>query len=64
LSEADVKAIGELPSKEQLMAQVAGAINSLATKIAVAINEVPSSLARALNAYAEKEEGSSENDAA
>jgi large subunit ribosomal protein L10 len=55
LKEADVKALGDLPSKEQLMAQIAGAINALATKVAVGINEVPSSLARALQAVSEKE---------
>jgi len=44
-----------LPSKEQLLAQVAGAINSIATKLAISINEVPSSLARALQAYADKD---------
>lgn len=55
LSEADVKAIGDLPSKEQLMAQVAGALNALAGKIATGINEVPASLARALQAVADKE---------
>jgi len=27
--------------KEELMAQIAGALNALATKIAVGINEVP-----------------------
>jgi large subunit ribosomal protein L10 len=57
LKEPDVKALGDLPSKEQLMAQIAGAINALATKVAVGINEVPSSLARALQAYADKEKG-------
>ncbi len=57
LKEADVKALGDLPSKEQLMAQVAGALNALASKIAVGINEVPSSLARALQAHADKEKG-------
>ena len=55
LSESDVKALGDLPSKEQLMAQIAGAINGVATKLAVGINEVPGSLARALKAYAEKD---------
>ena len=65
LKEADVKALGDLPSKEQLMAQIAGAINGLATKIAVGINEVPSSLARALQAYADKDkDGSSAEEAA
>lgn len=60
LKESDVKALGDLPSKEQLMAQIAGAINALATKLAVGINEVPSSLARALQAYADKEKGGEE----
>ena len=55
LTEADVKAIADLPSKEQLMAQIAGAINGVATKLAVGINEVPSSLARALQAVADKD---------
>ena len=53
LSEKDIKAIGDLPSKEVLMAQIAGAINALATKLAVGINEVPSGLARALKQHAE-----------
>ncbi|WP_138496831.1 50S ribosomal protein L10 [Nostoc sp. PA-18-2419] len=59
LKEPDVKALGDLPSKEQLMGQIAGAINSLATKIAVGINEVPGSLARALQAVADAEKGDS-----
>ncbi|BAZ15143.1 50S ribosomal protein L10 [Calothrix sp. NIES-4071] len=61
LQEADVKALGDLPSKEQLLAQIAGAINAVATKIAVSINEVPASLGRALQAYADKDkEGATE----
>jgi len=55
LSEADVKAIADLPSKEQLMAQIAGALNALSTKIAVGVKEVPSSIARGLQAYADKD---------
>ncbi|KAF0652998.1 50S ribosomal protein L10 [Cyanobium sp. Copco_Reservoir_LC18] len=57
LSPDDIKAIGDLPSKEVLMAQIAGAINGLATKLAVGINEVPSGLARALKQHAESGEG-------
>jgi len=53
LSEKDIKAIGDLPSKEVLMAQIAGAINAVATKLAVGINEVPSGLARALKQHAD-----------
>ena len=55
LSQDDIKAIGDLPSKEVLMAQIAGSINALATKLAVGINEVPSGLARALKQHAESE---------
>jgi len=33
LEEDDVKALGDLPSKEELMAQIAGALNALATKM-------------------------------
>lgn len=53
LTEAEVKAIADLPSKEQLMAQIAGGLNALATKVAVGIKEVPSSIARGLQAYAD-----------
>jgi large subunit ribosomal protein L10 len=55
LDQNDIKAIGDLPSKEVLMAQIAGSINALATKLAVGINEVPSGLARALKQHAESE---------
>jgi len=55
LSQADIKAIGDLPSKEVLLAQIAGAINAVATKVAVGINEVPSGLARALKQVADGE---------
>ncbi|AFY99226.1 50S ribosomal protein L10 [Calothrix sp. PCC 6303] len=61
LKEADVKVLGDLPSKEQLMAQIAGALNAVTTKIAVGINEVPASLGRALQAVADKD-GSSSSD--
>ncbi len=56
LSQDEIKAIGNLPSKEELMAQIAGAINALATKVAVGINEVPSGLARTINQHAESGE--------
>ncbi|MCC5655559.1 50S ribosomal protein L10 [Nostoc sp. XA010] len=64
LKEPDVKVLGDLPSKEQLIAQIAGAINALATKIAVGINEVPGSLARALQAVSEQEQSGGSTDAA
>jgi len=49
LNEVEVKAIADLPSKEELIAQIAGAINSIPTKLAVGINEVPASLGRSIN---------------
>jgi len=55
LTPEQLKAIADLPSKEVLMAQIAGAINGVATKLAVAIKEVPQSLARAIQAIHEKE---------
>lgn len=66
LTENDVKAITELPTKEELIARIAGAINSIPTKLAVGvnavptklavgINEVPSSLVRAIKAASEKQ---------
>ena len=56
LPQDEIKAIGNLPTKEVLMAQIAGSLNALATKVAVGINEVPSGLARALNQHAESGE--------
>ncbi|MCM1983575.1 50S ribosomal protein L10 [Lyngbya confervoides] len=55
LSEAEVKALGDLPTKEVLMAQIAGALNAITAKVAIGVKEVPSSIARGLNAYATKE---------
>jgi large subunit ribosomal protein L10 len=49
LNEEQVKAIADLPSKEELIAQIAGAINSIATKLAVGVKEVPSSVVRGIN---------------
>ncbi|EAZ89518.1 50S ribosomal protein L10 [Crocosphaera chwakensis] len=49
LNEDQVKAIADLPSKEELIGQVAGAINSIATKLAVGVNEVPTSIGRGIN---------------
>ncbi len=56
LSKAQIEAIGDLPSKEQLMAQIAGGLNALATKIAVGVKEVPGSLVRSIKAVSEQEE--------
>ena len=66
LTEADVKAISELPSKEELMARLAGGLKAVSTKLAVGLNavpkqlavgikEVPASLVRAIKAVSELE---------
>ncbi len=56
LSPEQIKAIANLPTKEVLMAQIAGALNSVTTKVAVGINEIPSGLARSLKQHADNGE--------
>ncbi len=56
LTKEQVEALGDLPTKEQLYAQIAGSINALATKIAVGVKEVPGGLARAIQAVSEQED--------
>lgn len=56
LTKQQVEALGDLPSKDQLYAQIAGAINGLATKIAIGVKEVPASLARGIKAVSEKDD--------
>jgi large subunit ribosomal protein L10 len=55
LSDKDVKAIADLPSKEQLYAQIAGAANSIVANIATVVNEIPTGVARAVQAVADKQ---------
>jgi large subunit ribosomal protein L10 len=55
LTKAEAEAIADLPSKEELYAQIAGALNALATKIAVGVKEVPTSIARGIQAYADQD---------
>ncbi|PSP17559.1 MAG: 50S ribosomal protein L10 [Cyanobacteria bacterium QS_8_64_29] len=57
LSKAEVEAIGQLPSREALIGQIAGGINALATQLATGINELPASMARGIKAHAEGEGG-------
>ena len=52
----EAKAYAELPSREQLIAQIAGLISGFARDIAVCINEIPGGLARAIKAINESEE--------
>ena len=56
LTKEQVEALGDLPTKDELYAKIAGSINALATKLAVGIKEVPSGLARGIKAVSEQEE--------
>ena len=69
----EIKALKDLPSKQELMARIAGGINAVATKLATGINqvptklatginEVPNSLARAIQAVSQKEESGDSQD--
>ena len=56
LSADEAKAYAELPTREQLIGQIAGLISGFARDIAVCINEVPGGLARAIKAINEAED--------
>lgn len=56
VSAAQVEAIASLPSREELLAQIAGAISGVARGLAVALNGVPSGLAQATKAVADQKE--------
>ena len=56
LSESEIKEIADLPTKDVLMANIAGALNGVATKLAISINEIPSGLARSLKQHSESSE--------
>ena len=52
----EIKAIASLPSKEVLLAQIAGAISGVARGLAVSINGIPSGLARTIQQIADQKE--------
>ncbi|MGB7250607.1 MAG: 50S ribosomal protein L10 [Phormidesmis sp.] len=56
LSQKDAEALADLPTKDELYAKIAIAINAVATKVALGIKEVPASIGRGIKAYAEKGE--------
>ena len=56
VSAAEVEAIASLPSREELLAQIAGAISGVARGLAVAINGVPRGLAQVTKAVADQKE--------
>ena len=58
LDPTQVKAITDLPTKDELIAQIAGALNALATKIAVGVKEIPTSIARGVQAIADQKQES------
>ena len=60
VSAAQVEAIASLPSREQLMAQIAGAISGVARGLATTINGVPRGLAQVVKAVAEQKEATGE----
>ena len=51
---AQIEAIASLPSREELYAQIAGAISGVARGLAVAINGVPRGLAQTIKQVAEQ----------
>lgn len=51
---AEVEAIASLPSREELIAKIAGAISGVARGLATTIDAVPSGLARAINQVSEQ----------
>ena len=54
VSAAQVEAIASLPSREALLAQIAGAISGVARGLAVCVNGVPQGLAQATKAVADQ----------
>ena len=53
---AEVEAIASLPSREQLIAQIAGAISGVARGLAVTINGVPSGIAQCIKQLSEQKD--------
>ncbi len=56
LSVAEVEAIASLPTREELYAQIAGAVSGVARGLAVALGGVPRGLAQATKAVADQKE--------
>jgi large subunit ribosomal protein L10 len=54
LDQKSVEAIAGLPSKPEILAQIARGLNAPSTQIASGINQIMASLARAINAVGEK----------
>ena len=54
MSAEQVKAIADLPSREELLAKLLGTLNNPATKFVRVLNEIPASFVRTLGAIADK----------
>ena len=64
LSAADVKALASLPSREELLARIAGAFQAQLVKTAGLLQALPRNLAYGLSALIEKQEQQSADTAA
>lgn len=56
-SEAQVKTLADLPSREVLLSQIMMMINAPTTRVATGMNQIMASLARGIKAVAEKNAG-------
>ncbi|MCI9261508.1 50S ribosomal protein L10 [uncultured Adlercreutzia sp.] len=56
VSATEVEAIASLPSREELMAKIAGAISGVARGLATSINGVPRGMAQVIKAVADQKE--------
>ena len=56
MSQAEIKDLASLPSKEQLLAKLMGSLNAPVTGLVMALSGIPRKLVYALNAIKEKKE--------
>ena len=57
LGNDEIEKLEKMPTKAELMAQIAGSINMIPRNIAVCVKSVPTKLAIGVKAISEKEEG-------
>jgi large subunit ribosomal protein L10 len=56
MSAQDIKALSQLPSREELLAKLLGTMQAPVTKLVRTMNEVPSKFVRTLAAYRDSKE--------
>ena len=56
LSDGEIKALAQLPSRDELLAKLMGTMQAPATKFVQTLNEVPTKFARALSAVRDSKE--------